>query len=114
MSYRLKREENLPKRTRSANVENVLVMQGGGSLGAFACGVFKALVNKNIRIDIAAGTSIGAVNAAIIVGSKSGHPEKDLEDFWIEIGESSIEIIPDLWVYGWDSRARTYVPKTIS
>ena len=59
MSYRLKREENLPKQTRSANVENVLVMQGGGSLGAFACGVFKALVNKNIRIDIAAGTSIG-------------------------------------------------------
>ena len=59
MSYRLKREANLPKQTRSANVENVLVMQGGGSLGAFACGVFKALVNKNIRIDIAAGTSIG-------------------------------------------------------
>jgi len=70
MSYRLNREENLPKQTRSANVENVLVMQGGGSLGAFACGVFKALVTKNIRIDIAAGTSIGAINAAIIVGSK--------------------------------------------
>jgi NTE family protein len=83
-------------------------MQGGGSLGAFACGVFKALVKHKVQIDI------GAVNAAIIVGSKSGHPEKDLEDFWLEIGESSLEIIPDLWAYGWDRKTRTYVPKTIS
>ena len=89
MSHKLKREENLLKRTRSAIVENVLVMQGGGSLGAFGCGAFKALVKNNIKIDIAAGTSIGAVNAAIIVGSKSDHPEKDLEDFWIEIAESN-------------------------
>ena len=89
-------------------------MQGGGSLGAFACGVFKALVKHKVQIDIVAGTSIGAVNAAIIVGSKSGHPEKDLEDFWLEIGESNFEFIPDMWVYGWDSRARTYVPRTIS
>ena len=114
MSYRLKREENLPKRTRSANVENVLVMQGGGSLGAFACGVFKALVNKKIRIDIAAGTSIGAINAAIIVGSKSGHPEKDLEDFWIEIAESNPNIIADFFVLDYDSNTRTYNTKKIS
>ncbi len=84
-------------------------MQGGGSLGAFACGVFKALVKNKVQIDIVAGTSIGAVNAAIIVGSKSGHPERDLEDFWMEIGESSLRVIPDLWVYGWDSRARRYM-----
>jgi NTE family protein len=71
-------------------IENVLIMQGGGSLGAFGCGVYKALVKKKIRIDIVAGTSIGAVNAAIIVGSKSGHPENDLEDFWEEIAESNL------------------------
>ena len=39
----------------SNKIENVLVLQGGGSLGAFACGVFKALANKNIKIDIVAG-----------------------------------------------------------
>ena len=114
MSYRLNREENLPEQTRSANVENVLVMQGGGSLGAFACGVFKALVKKNIKIDIAAGTSIGAVNAAIIVGSKSDHPEKDLEDFWIEIAESNPNIIADFFVLDYDSNTRTYNTKKIS
>ena len=113
MSYTIK-EASTTRHEESRNIENVLVMQGGGSLGAFACGVFKALVKHKVQIDIVAGTSIGAVNAAIIVGSKSGHPDKDLEDFWLEIGESSLEIIPDLWVYGWDSRARTYVPRTIS
>ncbi|MGB8449630.1 MAG: patatin-like phospholipase family protein, partial [Nitrososphaeraceae archaeon] len=40
-------------------IENVLILQGGGSLGAFGCGVFKALAEKNMKIDIVAGTSIG-------------------------------------------------------
>jgi len=113
MSYTIK-EASTTRHKESRNIENVLVMQGGGSLGAFACGVFKALAKHKVQIDIVAGTSIGAVNAAIIVGSKSGHPENDLEDFWLEIGESSLEVIPDLWGYGWDSSSRTYVPKSIS
>lgn len=89
-------------------------MQGGGSLGAFACGVFKGLVKRNVRIDIAAGTSIGAINAAIIVGSKSDHPENDLEDFWLELAESTPTIIPDIFVMDYDKSVKTYVPKKIS
>jgi predicted acylesterase/phospholipase RssA len=50
----------------SSTIENVLILQGGGSLGAFACGVFKALARSNIKIDIIADTSIGGVNASII------------------------------------------------
>lgn len=38
-------------------IENVLVLQGGGSLGAFACGVFKALADNNIKLDIVAGNN---------------------------------------------------------
>ena len=45
----------------SDTIENVLLPQGGGSLGAFGCGVFKALAN-NIKIDIVAGTSIGGLD----------------------------------------------------
>jgi NTE family protein len=112
MSYRI--EESHPRHKISRKTENVLVLQGGGSLGAFACGVFKALVKKNIRIDIAAGTSIGAVNAAIIVGSKSDRPEKDLEDFWIEIAESCPMIIPDTFVFDYDIAAGRYITKKIS
>jgi NTE family protein len=70
--------------------ENVLILQGGGSLGAFGCGVFKALAKSNIKIDIIAGTSIGGLNASIIAGSKGKDPpEKALEQYWLELGEDS-------------------------
>src|ERR671938_1388099 len=74
-------------------IENVLILQGGGSLGAFGCGVFKALANNNIKIDIIAGTSIGGINAAIIAGSKDAkHPEHLLEQFWLELSESFVDL----------------------
>jgi NTE family protein len=76
--------------TSDTAVENVLVLQGGGSLGAFGCGVFKALANSNIKIDIIAGTSIGGLNASIIAGAREeDHPETALEQYWLELGESS-------------------------
>ena len=75
------------RHVRKREYETVLVMQGGGSLGAYECGVHKSLSQKGIKFDIIAGTSIGAVNAAIIAASKSDHPDRDLEDFWLEIAE---------------------------
>jgi NTE family protein len=73
----------------SDTTENVLILQGGGSLGAFGCGVYKALANSHVKIDIIAGTSIGGVNASIIAGSKEDHPESALEQFWLELAEGS-------------------------
>ena len=70
-------------------IENVLILQGGGSLGAFGCGVYKALASSNIKVDIIAGTSIGGVDATILAGSKDNHPEKALEQFWLELAEGS-------------------------
>ncbi|HZD36541.1 MAG TPA: patatin-like phospholipase family protein [Nitrososphaeraceae archaeon] len=76
--------------------ERVLIMQGGGSLGAYECGVYKALVKHNIRFDVVAGTSIGAVNAAIIVGSKDSDSSRNLEEFWLTVAENTIpSFIPD-------------------
>ena len=76
----------LSSSSNSNAIENVLILQGGGSLGAFGCGVFKALAEKNMKIDIVAGTSIGGVNAAIIAGGKNeGRPEQLLEEFWLEL-----------------------------
>ena len=78
---------------KSKTMENVLILQGGGSLGAFGCGVFKAIAKRNIKIDIVAGTSIGAVNAAIISGSKDEDPpERSLEQFWLELSDSFVDL----------------------
>lgn len=55
-----------------------LVLSGGGTKGAFEIGVWKALREKNIPIDIVVGTSVGALNAAAIA-------QNDYEaalDFW--------------------------------
>lgn len=78
---------------KNNRIENVLVLQGGGSLGAFGCGVFKAIAKNNIKIDIIAGTSIGGVNAAILAGSRDEtHPEQALEQFWLELSESFLDL----------------------
>jgi NTE family protein len=76
------------RHTQRHEQETVLVMQGGGSLGAYECGVYKGLTRLGIKFDIVAGTSIGALNAGIIAGSKSGEPANDLENFWLDIAET--------------------------
>jgi len=89
MSDRIKRNTK-SKYESTSSLESILILQGGGSLGAFGCGVFKSLANNGIKLDIIAGTSIGGVNAAIIAGSKDEkYPEKILEQFWLELAESS-------------------------
>jgi NTE family protein len=74
-------------------LENILILQGGGSLGAFGCGVYKSLVKNNINLDVIAGTSIGGINAAIIAGSKNGeHTDQLLEGFWLELADGFVDI----------------------
>ncbi|MGI0007107.1 MAG: patatin-like phospholipase family protein, partial [Nitrosotalea sp.] len=68
--------------------ENVLVLQGGGSLGAYECGVYKTIDKLKIKIDVVAGTSIGGINASIIAASKSDNPAKNLEDFWLTLAQT--------------------------
>ena len=96
----------------SETIENVLILQGGGSLGAFGCGVFKALANNNIKIDVIAGTSIGGLNAAIIAGSKEDHPEKALEQYWLELAEGSANLNSPFieWLTGYPASTPTPLP----
>ena len=96
----------------SDTVENVLILQGGGSLGAFGCGVYKALAENKIKIDIIAGTSIGGLNAAIIAGSKEDHPEKELEQYWLELAEGSTNLNSHFieWLAGYPLSTQTPSP----
>ena len=49
----------------------VLVLQGGGALGAYQGGVHQAFSEAGVHPDWVAGISIGAVNAALIAGNPS-------------------------------------------
>ena len=68
--------------------QTVLVLQGGGALGAYQVGVYEALHEAGIEPDWVIGTSIGAINAAIIAGSAPGERIERLRDFWrrVEFG----------------------------
>ena len=59
-----------------------LVLQGGGALGAFECGALARLYEESeFRPDVIGGVSIGAINAACLVGAKDD-PIKTLQLLW--------------------------------
>ncbi|WP_293862900.1 patatin-like phospholipase family protein [uncultured Alsobacter sp.] len=65
-----------------------LVLQGGGALGAYQCGVFEALAERDVTPDWVAGISIGAINCALIAGNPPEHRVQRLRDFWSTITEN--------------------------
>jgi len=60
----------------------VLVFQGGGALGAYQAGVYRALHEAGIEPDWIIGTSIGAINASLIAGNEPEYRLDRLEEFW--------------------------------
>lgn len=62
--------------------KSVLVLQGGGALGAYQAGAYEALSEAGIVPDWVAGISIGAINAAIIAGNPPERRVERLRAFW--------------------------------
>jgi len=60
----------------------VLVLQGGGALGAYQVGVYQALHEAGIEPDWVIGTSIGAINASLIAGNPPERRLRCLDAFW--------------------------------
>jgi NTE family protein len=67
---------------RSAFDRIVLLLQGGGALGAYQAGVYEALAEAELHPDWVAGISIGAINAAIIAGNPPNLRVEKLREFW--------------------------------
>src|SRR5580700_82154 len=60
----------------------VLLLQGGGALGAYQAGVYEALAEANLHPDWIAGISIGAINGALIAGNAPELRVDKLRAFW--------------------------------
>lgn len=99
------------------NAQRALVMQGGSSLGAYEAGAFKAIHERLIEndtdnskslFDVVAGTSIGAINAAILVnyavknGTWNGS-WKTLYDFWDDISTLTFVEKDPTFAFRWNS-----------
>jgi len=103
----------------NSSANRALIFQGGGSLGAYEAGAYKAIKEQLSQYSrakergneplfhIESGTSIGAINAAILVSyvkenkTWEGSDER-LVEFWNYLStESSVEKIPYFTHY-WD------------
>lgn len=73
--------------------QTVLILQGGGALGAFEGGVVRALQQRGLQADVVAGVSIGAFNGAI-VASHPHHAADALDAFWHDLAMAAPEL-PD-------------------
>lgn len=62
--------------------QTVLVLQGGGALGAYQAGVYEGIAEAGLAPDWVAGVSIGAINAALIAGNRPAHRLARLREFW--------------------------------
>lgn len=69
----------------------VLVFQGGGALGAYQAGVYQALHDGKVEPHWVIGTSIGAVNGAIIAGNPPENRMARLTQFWNGVACHGVE-----------------------
>lgn len=85
----------MPAKERAIKEQVVLVLQGGGALGAYQAGVYQALMEGGIEPDWVIGTSIGAINGAIIAGNKPAARIARLREFWDGVGRK--DPLDQLW-----------------
>jgi len=74
-----------------------LVLQGGGALGAYQVGVYEALHEAGVEPDWVIGTSIGAINGAIIAGNTSERRMERLEEFWRMVRSDEAAKLWGMW-----------------
>ena len=105
----MRKKEEQRRESQGSVTESVLVLQGGGSLGAYECGVYKTLSKHGIKFDILAGSSIGAINCSIICSAQNAHKDtaQALEDFWLTLAESNV---PPPFLTSFASLSSTILP----
>ena len=83
----------------------VLVLQGGGALGAYQIGVYEALHAAGIEPDWVIGTSIGAINGALIAANPPQRRMERLRAFWEAVEQTAAAQVPAAWLPDYGSTA---------
>ncbi len=86
------RNLSISRRAASASLQTVLVLQGGGALGAYQWGVCEALFERGVEPDWVIGTSIGAINAALLAGNRPDKRRERLAAFWRRVEQPGNEL----------------------
>jgi len=72
----------------------VLLLQGGGALGAYHAGVYEGLAAGGFAPDWVVGISVGAINAALIAGNAPERRLERLREFWNLVSAQAPLILP--------------------
>jgi len=83
----------------------VLLLQGGGALGAYQAGVYEGLAEVGIAPSWVVGISIGAINSALIAGNPPERRVERLREFWRRM---SLDVAPALTWHDSTRRAANY------
>ena len=93
-------------------IKNVLVLQGGGALGAYQGGTYEGLTRHGINIDWVVGTSIGAINGALIAGNRPADRVEKLHAFWKRVARDAPTIFPFFetldWLRPWSNATKLW------
>ena len=73
----------------------ILLLQGGGALGAYHGGVCDGIDAAGFAPDWVVGISIGAINAALIVGNPPERRVDRLREFWNRVSAQAPVLLPD-------------------
>jgi NTE family protein len=76
----------------------VMVLQGGGALGAYQAGVYQALHEAGIEPEWVICTSIGAINGSLIAGNEPQDRMAALQAFWNRMTDKSFWPVWDAWL----------------
>jgi NTE family protein len=76
----------------------VLILQGGGALGAYQAGVYQHLSEQYTEIDWVIGTSIGAINAALIAGNPPQTRMAQIKAFWDSLNPGKPDPLTAWWL----------------
>ena len=73
-----------------AGIEVAFVLGGGGILGATQVGMLRALVEAGVRPDAVVGTSVGAVNGALVASDPTPTAIGTLTELWTSMSRSEV------------------------
>jgi hypothetical protein len=87
--------QTLQSHSKNPRYQNGLVLAGGGAKGAYQIGVLKALLDNDIKIGAISGSSIGALNATLMLAGDW----RKANDFWLGLSTLRMVRISPLFLF---------------
>jgi NTE family protein len=79
----------------AAHDHRILLLQGGGALGAYHGGVYQGIAEVGFSPEWVVGISIGAINAALIAGNPQERRTERLREFWNRMSAQAPIVLHD-------------------